>query len=185
MIRTCPRALPSVLRRGAALAASLACAATLAGCAHHYEPMSDWTGFSPGCFNAGFGWIGRSAAATGQEICTRTLGAAGFLDPSGQGSIGLADIHVDHGALRIGVVAPESPSAKAEIAAGDELLTIDGERVRDPLLARKLLFGRAGTPVFLGVRRDLEVRRLLVVRERSPWTGTPQARAELSAPASK
>lgn len=179
------RDIPPVSRPKAILAAALVCAATFTGCAHYYEPMSDWTGFAPGCHYGGFGWIGQSAAATGHEICTRALGSAGFLDVASQGSIGITDLHVDHGTLRIGNVEADSPSAKADVMVGDEILSIDGERVRDPWLARRLLFGRAGTPVFLGVRRADEIRRLLIVRERAVSAGDREARAAVSSTAPK
>lgn len=154
-------------RPGDRRVARLVSAAVLAasgGCAQYHLPMTDSTGFQPGCHQSGFGWIGMDAAADGHEICTRVLRTAGFVERDRIGTTGLVDLQVDRGGLVVVGVAAESPAAQAGIAPGDVIVSIDAERVRDADVARRLLFGRAGAPVTLALRRDQETRAVVLVR---------------------
>jgi membrane-associated protease RseP (regulator of RpoE activity) len=142
----------------------IAVAALSAGCATHHRPMTNATGWSPGCQHSGLGWIGAQAAESGHMVCTQALEAAGFLDVASLGSTGLSDLTVERGALYVGQVAQDSPAQKAGVLPGDRLVSIDGQLVRDALLARKLLFGRAGSAVSVWTRRGDALREVTLVR---------------------
>jgi predicted metalloprotease with PDZ domain len=90
--------------------------------------------------------------------------AAGFIDTASVGSTGITELFADRGIVMIGAVQAESPAERAGIAAGDMLLAIEQAPVRDPQLARRLLFGRADTPVALSVKRGDEMLDVVVVR---------------------
>lgn len=60
--------------------------------------------------------------------------------------------------VRVGVVGPGTPAALAGVEAGDELVAVDGERIRDPFaLDERLARTRPGQVVTLSLRRDGEL----------------------------
>ncbi len=78
-----------------------------------------------------------------------------------------ATISVDDDGLFVRALVPDGPAARAGLASGDRLLTVDGVSTVGmvPGDATERIRGAAGTIVVLGVRRGAEVVRLEIRRE--------------------
>lgn len=146
------------------ISAGLAAITMLGGCASYQRPMVDNAGWQPGCVQHGWGLIGMHAASQAHAVCARALEATGFVDSAMAGTTGVGELFSERGMVRIGAVEAELPADRAGIARGDLLLTVEQEPVRDPHLARRLLFGRAGTPVALSVKRGDEYVDVVLTR---------------------
>ena len=138
----------------------------LVGCASYSRMMVDASGLSPGCEHGGVGPSAVRVAARGQVICERALEAAGFIPADEVGSIGMLDLTTDRGDVITASIEQGSAAHTAGIAVGDRLVAVDGHIVRDAALARKLLFGRAGSAVTVLMRRGDAVRQATLIRAR-------------------
>jgi membrane-associated protease RseP (regulator of RpoE activity) len=99
---------------------------------------------------------------TDLELKLDASGAAEQVGPSGVAvTLGVRGAE---GRLWIVHVAPNSEAERGGLSAGDEILSLDGERVTTLTDARERLSGQAGTDVVVGVSRrgathDFRVRR--------------------------
>ena len=87
--------------------------------------------------------------------------------------VGIA-LHLDDGRLTITRTLPSSPAARSGLRAGDVIVQIDGKQVASLadaeqrlVVAVRLIRGKVGEPVTLGIRRSEsdEVKQIQIVRE--------------------
>ena len=109
-------------------------------------------------------------APIAQEYCVRRTESQGAIKKSELGASGLS-IGLDGASDGvITAVAPSSPAAVAGLAPGDALVLVDGRSVQRPPsdVADELMFGVAGAPVRLTVRRGAQSLDISFVRIAAP-----------------
>lgn len=120
--------------------------------------------------------LGRTSRALGAEARPGTKeghGEGGYRrDPNvPKGVVGIA-LQLSAGrvgdpaALYVATVHPEGPAARAGLAQGDELVSVDGTALAGKTYEQVvgMVRGEVGTSVKLGVKRDAAVHELTLVR---------------------
>ncbi len=105
-------------------------------------------------------------APISQEYCVRRTEAQGAVKKSELGASGLS-IGLDGASDGVvTAVAPGSPASVAGLAPGDTLVSVDGRPVQRPPsdVADELMFGVAGAPVRLTIRRGAQSLDISIVR---------------------
>ena len=130
---------------------SLTLTITLAACAHGNISYVNADGAVHTCASTGMGVVGTVTAQNFQSRCVDSLKEAGFIPVEEAGSIGLV-ASVDQSSLRIEKVLAGSPAEIAGIKAGDFIVAVNDQPVKNWQEARRLIFGRVNTPVTLTCR---------------------------------
>jgi len=123
----------------------------LAGCAHGNTTFVSPDGELRTCASTGIGVVGTLNAQDFQGRCVESVKAAGFIPRDEIGSVGLVAT-TDQSSPRVAKVLAGSPAELAGIKAGDLILAVNDQPVKNWLEARRLIFGRANTPVKVSYR---------------------------------
>lgn len=137
----------------------LICAATVAttGCASYDQQYVNWRGEVHACDQFGFGVLGSQLASKTHQACESSMRTLGYLNVESTGRSGLALEQATSLAgdapITISSVDLGSSAAKSGIEMGDELVEVDRVPIRSLRVARRALFGAAGSVVLVKTRR--------------------------------
>jgi hypothetical protein len=134
----------------------IAALASLYGCAVYPQVFVNEHGDFYRCSSYGRGPGGMSSAKQGLSDCAKQMRAAGFIEVERAGAVGVVlkeSPAPDGMVVVISRVVNYSPASAAGIKAGDALITVGGQRITGVSQGKALLFGEAGTPVDMAVRR--------------------------------
>lgn len=121
-------------------------AVTLAACATPSTMFVGPDGKVARCSASGWGYVGAPMAQSIHSNCLTDLKATGMLPLAEAGAIGIV-ASTEPSSLRILKVNPGSPADVGGIKSGDSIVAVDDQTVSNWADARRLLFGRANTPV--------------------------------------
>ena len=96
--------------------------------------------------------------------CPKNLIKQGYLPLDEAGVIGVLIQGTKEQTAYISYVYPESPAEKAGIKVHDVIVAVDGREVTSNITAKVALFGRAGKPVEIQVKREGLVLSFVVIR---------------------
>lgn len=137
-----------------------------AGCATYSQMYVNADGAIERCSSTGQGIYGMATASDATDQCGRDMRAAGFLELSRAGTLGIipADTKVGE-PVRILRVQPESPAEFFALLPGDVITKIDGVEIASVRDATRLLFGESGTRVDIELQRKDQTLSYTISRE--------------------
>lgn len=128
--------------------ALLICTLFMAGCVSQSQVYINPARHTVRCASSGWGITGMVASGISMGNCSTDYANLGYLPLEEAGVTGINFLKPTDPAV-INKVVPGSPAAKAGIAAGDTVISINGEKPANGGEAIKMLFGRAGTTITL------------------------------------
>ena len=135
----------------------------LVGCAAPPRLLINQDGRVTRCAAYGWGLAGSVTAQTANDQCVEDARAAGALPFSEAGGIGIVP-STDASSTKILKVSPGSPAERAGVRGGDFIVAVDGQAVSSNADARRLVFGRANTPVQITYRSNGVEKTVSLVR---------------------
>lgn len=135
----------------------------LAACSHGNIAFVNPEGQVLTCASTGIGVVGTLEAQDFQSRCVDKVKAAGFIPREEIGSIGLV-AGMEPSPVRVANVLVGSPAELAGIKAGDLIVAVNEQPVKDWLEARRLIFGRVNTEVKLSYRSGGTEKTVNVIR---------------------
>lgn len=134
----------------------------LAGCVSQSQVYMNPARQTARCAWSGIGISGMIASGISMSNCDTDYKNLGYLPLEEAGVSGIWLSKPD-GSLEITKVAPGSPAAKADIKAGDIVLSVNGEKPTNASDAVKLLFGKTGKSVTVVIKGDKAPRTVDLV----------------------
>lgn len=133
------------------LALTISTLALLTGCASQSQMMINSARQTVRCTASGSGIDGLIISNSTMNNCVSDYGKLGYIPIEDSGVTGIWMSKPD-GALVITKVAPNSPASKAGVVAGEEVVSVNGEKPLNSWEAVKLLFGKTGDTVTVVVK---------------------------------
>ena len=127
---------------------TIAASVVLAGCVAQSQMYINSNRHTVRCASSGFGVSGMIASGINMGNCSSDYANLGYLPLEEAGVTGINFLKAND-PLVINKVVAGSPAAKANIVAGDTIISINGEKPANAGEAIKMLFGRAGSTITL------------------------------------
>ena len=126
----------------------LAVVSLLSGCVAQSQVYINPARHTVRCSSSGWGVSGVIASGINMGNCSTDYANLGYLPLEEAGVTGINFLKAND-PLVINKVVAGSPAAKANIVAGDTIVSINGEKPANAGEAIKMLFGRAGSTITL------------------------------------
>ncbi len=125
--------------------------------------MMDPNGQIIRCDSFSWGYVGGPMARQIQNDCIESHRRMGFVEIEQVGAIGI-NMNKETPPI-ITHIVKGSPAEIAGLALGDQILTVDGQKVIRGEMAQALFFSRPGMPIELTIMREGIERRFRTVRK--------------------
>lgn len=134
------------------------------GCAVNSQTLINSNGQTVRCATSGAGIVGAITMSMHFDKCVEDYQNMGYEKIESAGVTGISRIVLEDKVLKITTVADNSPASKAGIVAGDILVSVDGQPRSNATDAVRALYGKAGSEVFVIVRKGKDEKKIALLR---------------------